>query len=117
MSARRTKKVAIFGGGCAGVAAAFELTRPERNGEFEVTLYQMGWRLGGKGASGRDAETGRIEEHGLHLWMGFYENAFRFMRDCYGELDLPEGMGREEQLNEPSPHLALYSTGSAEAAE
>ena len=22
----------------------------------------------------------RIEEHGLHLWMGFYENAFRLMR-------------------------------------
>lgn len=91
MNLRQPKKVAIFGGGCAGVAAAFELTRPERQGEFEVTLYQMGWRLGGKGASGRDAENGRIEEHGLHLWMGFYENAFRFMRDCYEELDRPEG--------------------------
>ena len=85
------KKIAIIGGGCAGVAAAFELTRPERGGAYEVTLYQMGWRLGGKGASGRDADTGRIEEHGLHLWMGFYENAFRFMRDCYTELDRPEG--------------------------
>ncbi|MEM7439046.1 MAG: NAD(P)-binding protein [Pseudomonadota bacterium] len=91
MDKARPKKVAIFGGGCAGVSAAFELTRPERNGEFEVTLYQMGWRLGGKGASGRDAATGRIEEHGLHLWMGFYENAFRFMRDCYAELDRPAG--------------------------
>ena len=27
----------------------------------------------------------RIEEHGLHLWMGFYENAFRLMRECYAE--------------------------------
>ena len=85
------KKVAIIGGGCASIAAALELTRPQRNGEFEVTLYQTGWRLGGKGASGRDAETGRIEEHGLHLWMGFYENAFRMMRECYAELDRPEG--------------------------
>lgn len=33
------------------------------------------------------------------------------------ELDLPEGMGREEQLLEPMPHLDLYSPGSAEAAE
>lgn len=85
------RKVAIFGGGCAAIAAALELTRPEHRGAFEVTIYQMGWRLGGKGASGRDAKTGRIEEHGLHLWMGFYENAFRLMRECYGELDRPEG--------------------------
>lgn len=33
------------------------------------------------------------------------------------ELDLPEGMGRQEQLIEPMPHLDLYSPGSAEAAE
>ncbi|MEM7627046.1 MAG: DEAD/DEAH box helicase [Planctomycetota bacterium] len=33
------------------------------------------------------------------------------------ELDLPEGMGREEQLLEPVPHLDVYSPGSAEAAE
>jgi uncharacterized protein with NAD-binding domain and iron-sulfur cluster len=67
------------------MAAAFELTRPELGGRFEVTVYQMGWRLGGKGASGR-GPADRIEEHGLHLWMGFYENAFRIMRECYAEL-------------------------------
>ena len=44
----------------------------------------MGWRLGGKGASGRGVAD-RVEEHGLHLWMGFYENAFRLMRECYAE--------------------------------
>ncbi|MEM8738705.1 MAG: DEAD/DEAH box helicase [Planctomycetota bacterium] len=33
------------------------------------------------------------------------------------ELDLPEGMGREEQLLEPQPHLDVYSPGSAEATE
>lgn len=79
-------KVAIIGGGCAGMAAAFELSRPELGGRFEVTVYQQGWRLGGKGASGRRAPTQRIEEHGLHLWMGFYENAFRMIRECYEEL-------------------------------
>ncbi|MEM7472974.1 MAG: FAD-dependent oxidoreductase [Pseudomonadota bacterium] len=91
MTITNPKKVAIIGGGCAAVATAFDLTRPERQGEFEVTIYQMGHRLGGKGASGRDAETGRIEEHGLHLWMGFYENAFRLMREAYDELERPEG--------------------------
>ena len=44
-------KVAIVGGGCAGMAAAFELTRPALAGQYEVTVYQLGWRLGGKGAS------------------------------------------------------------------
>jgi uncharacterized protein with NAD-binding domain and iron-sulfur cluster len=78
-------KVAIIGGGCAGVATAFELTRPEHGGRYQVTLYQVGWRLGGKGASGR-GRAQRVEEHGLHLWMGFYENAFRLMRECYAEL-------------------------------
>jgi uncharacterized protein with NAD-binding domain and iron-sulfur cluster len=77
-------RVAVIGGGCASLSTAFELTRPEHEGRYEVTVYQMGWRLGGKGASGR-GPSGRIEEHGLHLWMGFYENAFRLMRECYAE--------------------------------
>jgi uncharacterized protein with NAD-binding domain and iron-sulfur cluster len=67
------------------VAAAFELSRPEHQGRFELTIYQLGWRMGGKGASGR-GPAGRIEEHGLHVWLGFYENAFRLMRECYAEL-------------------------------
>ncbi len=78
-------KVAVVGGGCASIAAAFELSRPEHAGKYEVTVYQLGWRLGGKGASGRGAAD-RIEEHGLHVWLGFYENAFRLMRECYAEL-------------------------------
>lgn len=82
---QRPIKVAIIGGGCAAIATAFELTRPEHHGRYEVAVYQVGWRLGGKGASGR-GPADRIEEHGLHLWMGFYENAFRLMRECYAEL-------------------------------
>src|SRR5579864_1894518 len=78
-------RVAIVGGGCAAMAAAFELTKPALNKRYEVTIYQMGWRLGGKGASGRGVSS-RIEEHGLHLWMGYYENAFRLVRECYSEL-------------------------------
>jgi uncharacterized protein with NAD-binding domain and iron-sulfur cluster len=46
----------------------------------------MGWRIGGKGASGRGI-NGRIEEHGIHLWLGFYDNAFRTLRECYAELE------------------------------
>ncbi|MEP7354454.1 MAG: FAD-dependent oxidoreductase [Acidobacteriota bacterium] len=77
-------RVAVIGGGCAALTTAFELSRPEHQGRYQITVYQMGWRLGGKGASGRGASD-RIEEHGLHLWMGFYENAFQLMRECYAE--------------------------------
>jgi len=85
MSQQTPIRIAILGGGCAAMTAAFELTRPEHQGRYHVTVYQQGWRLGGKGASGR-GPADRIEEHGLHIWMGFYENAFRVMRDCYAEL-------------------------------
>ncbi|HEV2323550.1 MAG TPA: FAD-dependent oxidoreductase [Terracidiphilus sp.] len=86
-TSERPIRVAVVGGGCAALTAAFELTKPEHQGRYEVTVYQMGWRLGGKGASGRGVAD-RVEEHGLHLWMGFYENAFRLMRECYAERNL-----------------------------
>ncbi|WP_338468460.1 NAD(P)-binding protein [Novosphingobium sp. ZN18A2] len=79
-------RVAVIGGGCAAMALAWELSKPEHEGRFAVTVYQEGWRLGGKGASGRGA-SGRIEEHGLHIWLGFYDNAFRMMRECHAELE------------------------------
>jgi uncharacterized protein with NAD-binding domain and iron-sulfur cluster len=79
-------RVAILGGGVGSVTAAFELSRPGWEQHFaSITLYQMGWRLGGKGASGRGKGL-RIEEHGLHIWFGFYENAFRMMDRCHREL-------------------------------
>ena len=80
-------KVAVLGGGLGAMAAAYELTcTAELRERFEVTVYQQGWRLGGKGASGRNAEHGqRIEEHGLHAFLGFYENAFALMRDVYDD--------------------------------
>lgn len=73
----------------AGLTAAWELSRPEHRGSIaSVTVYQRGWRLGGKGASSRGAH-GRIEEHGLHVWLGYYDNAFHLIRQVYGELDRP----------------------------
>src|SRR4029453_4037182 len=80
-------RVAILGGGMAGLAAAWRLSEPA-SGASEVTVYQRGWRLGGKGASSRGIH-GRIEEHGLHVWLGYYENAFPLVRACYEELDRP----------------------------
>jgi uncharacterized protein with NAD-binding domain and iron-sulfur cluster len=91
----KKKKIAILGGGLGGISSAYWLT--EKTGwqnEYEITVYQMGWRLGGKGASGRNLIPGyghRIEEHGLHMFFGFYHNAFRMLRDVYDELNaLPD---------------------------
>jgi len=79
------RKIAILGGGMAGLVAAWELTRtPELRRDNEVTVYQLGWRLGGKAASGR-SEDGQILEHGLHIWFGCYDNAFRMLKDVYAE--------------------------------
>ena len=87
MSAK--KKIAIIGGGVGAITSAYAITQqPNWQDEYEITLYQLGWRLGGKGASGRNMKhAGRIEEHGLHIWAGFYENGFRLMRDCYDQLN------------------------------
>jgi len=85
------RRIAILGGGVGGMAAAFDLTdTQERRAQLEVTVYQMGWRLGGKGASGRNLERNdRIEEHGVHIWGGYYHNAFALMRRCYAALGRP----------------------------
>lgn len=71
----------------AGLSAAWRLSEPGWRDRFDaITVYQRGWRLGGKGASSRGPH-GRIEEHGLHVWLGSYENAFALLRECYAELD------------------------------
>lgn len=92
-SAVAPKKIAILGGGVAAMTSAFYLTdQPGWENRYDITVYQMGWRLGGKGASGRNAQVGqRIEEHGLHIWFGFYENAFRTIQKAYALLDRPPG--------------------------
>jgi uncharacterized protein with NAD-binding domain and iron-sulfur cluster len=85
----KRQRVAIIGGGPAGLAAAFELTDANRDTEYEVTIFQQGWLLGGKCASGRNPDPGygdRIEEHGLHIWFGCYENVHSVLDRCYEEL-------------------------------
>lgn len=84
----QVQKIAVLGGGAGALAAAFHLSaQPGWRERYEITVYQQGWRLGGKGASGRNARLGqRIEEHGLHIWFGHYANAFAMMRAAYAEL-------------------------------
>lgn len=99
-------RIAILGGGVGGVTAAVTLSQGDWQQRFEsITLYQQGWRLGGKGASGRRRTDLRIEEHGLHIWLGFYENAFRMLRECHEELD-----DRAADPSNPQPRWRLACT-------
>lgn len=112
MAAHRRKKIAILGGGVGAMTAAFELTsQKDWQDEYEITVYQMGWRLGGKGASGRNAEAqDRIQEHGLHILLGFYDNAFNVLKRCYGELGRPAGAPLATWRDAFKPHnLVVFS--------
>ena len=89
------KKIAVLGGGIGSLSAAFYLTEQEGwANKYDITVYQQGWRLGGKCASGRDMRPGygnRIYEHGLHIFGGFYDQSFDLLRRSYEAIDRPDG--------------------------
>lgn len=79
--------VLVLGGGVAGLSAARILSQTEG---LEVTVLEASHVLGGKGASTRNLEHGnRIEEHGLHVWLGFYHNAFRLLKEAWKDDPTP----------------------------
>ena len=80
-------RVVILGGGMAGLVTAWEMSSGDWRERLDsITVYQRGWRLGGKGASSRGPHE-RIEEHGLHVLLGCFDATFRVLREVYGELD------------------------------
>ena len=79
------KKIAIFGTGVGALSTAFELTDfPGWDELYEITIYQLGWRAGGKTASSRGPND-RVQERGIHILQGWYWNVFRMLRKCYDE--------------------------------
>jgi uncharacterized protein with NAD-binding domain and iron-sulfur cluster len=100
------EKIAILGGGVSAMTAAVYLTeKPDWQQNYDITVYQLGWRLGGKGASGRNALLGeRIEEHGLHVWFGAYVNSFRAIENVYNKLNRPSDMPLSTWQQAFKPH-------------
>jgi uncharacterized protein with NAD-binding domain and iron-sulfur cluster len=100
------EKIAILGGGVSAMTAAVYLTeKPNWQQDYDITIYQLGWRLGGKGASGRNALLGeRIEEHGLHVWFGAYVNSFRAIENVYNKLNRPSDMPLSTWQQAFKPH-------------
>ena len=111
MTTQVPKKIAVIGGGLAAMTAVYKLTgEPDWESKYDITVYQLGWRIGGKGASGVNPEIGyRIEEHGLHLWMGFYENAFCMMKEVYGALNRVPGspLSNFDAAFKPQPSITF----------
>jgi len=86
------QKIAILGGGIAGLTTAYELTQdPHWKEKYDITIYQSGWLLGGKCASTRRMDkNARIEECGIHTWFGFYHHAFSMLKQCYQDIKRPK---------------------------
>ncbi len=86
VTAARTK-VAILGGGPAGLAAAMALSAtPDLRARFDVTIYQSGWRVGGKCGQGRSGPANRIEINGTHYLFGGYRQVFTLAREVFDDL-------------------------------
>lgn len=104
------RKIAILGGGISALTTAFELTRePDWQSRYDITLYQMGWRLGGKCATQRGPND-RIEEHGIHGFLGCYYNALPLMADCYRALGRPADapLATFEQAFQPESFVLMW---------
>ena len=76
--------IAVVGGGFAGCAAAFALTRAGHT----VELFEAKPQLGGRAHSYREAKTGTTLDNGQHILMGCYHRA----------LELVESLGNGDRL-------------------
>jgi uncharacterized protein with NAD-binding domain and iron-sulfur cluster len=85
-------RLIILGGGIAALTTAFYASEESHRRVFPngIHVYEKEDHLGGKGASRRADSPhvrARIEEHGLHVWFGFYDNAFALLAKCHTYLE------------------------------
>ncbi|MEX2517774.1 MAG: FAD-dependent oxidoreductase [Paracoccaceae bacterium] len=89
---RKVRKIAVLGAGPSALVAAYRLTEEKDWAKkYEITIYQQGWRVGGKCATGRDLDRSkRVYEHGIHGFLGCYFNALTVMKRVFDSLDRPK---------------------------
>lgn len=71
-------RIAIIGGGLAGMSAALALR--ERPGEFEITLYESKRFTGGRAGSFVDPQSGERVDYCQHVAMGCCTNLLAMMK-------------------------------------
>jgi uncharacterized protein with NAD-binding domain and iron-sulfur cluster len=109
------KKIVIVGAGVAGLSTAFNLTDPDVNPDwrdrYSVDVYQLGWRVGGKCATGRNPDAcERIQEHGIHIFANFYFNALRMVKTVFAEVEWDEHDKHRTMEEAFLPSAVVYNT-------
>lgn len=94
------KRIAIVGGGLAGLAAAAALV----GRGFAITLYEARRQLGGRATSFRDSVSGELVDHCQHVSMGCCTNLADFCR----RTDLADQFRRDRQLHFFGPDGRRY---------
>ncbi len=94
------KRIAIVGGGLAGLAAAAALV----GRGFAITLYETRRQLGGRATSFRDSVSGELVDHCQHVSMGCCTNLADFCR----RTALADQFRRDRQLHFFGPDGRRY---------
>ena len=106
-------KVAVIGGGWAGIAAAVELTA----GGATTTLYEAGRVLGGRARS--ITIEGRTLDNGQHILLGAYRDTLDLMRQVGAapEHPAPDDDGLMEGLQRAGGRPSLGCAASRDHPE
>ena len=103
-ASKKKDRIAILGAGPSALVSAIRLTETKAlRDKYDITVYQQGWRVGGKCATGRDLDKHmRLYEHCIHGFLGCYFNALTVMKDAFDEL------GRKKKHPLPSFPKSFY---------
>jgi monoamine oxidase len=100
---KKPLRIAVVGGGFAGLAAAYEL----KSVGYRVTVFEARDEVGGRVLSERDVVPGFVVEHGAeliglnHLAWWSYARKFKLKLDKLGEPDSPSPVVLEGKLLSP----------------
>jgi zeta-carotene desaturase len=114
---RDTERVAVIGGGVAGLTAAVRLAQAGRR----VLVLEARPRLGGRATSFEDKATGALVDNGQHVMFGCYRETLDLLRTVGAEdrvwiqptLDVPfvDIRGRKTRLRCPDLPAPLHLFG------